>query len=115
MRKKKAPVVLIAALLILVGVVAVVNMAQLDLLPKPTGNTSTRVEQEAPAADERADIKKRMADGVEKTTAKSEAGKNPSEPTVAVPKQEKYKPRPSSMQTSGQWYQDESGASKMPK
>lgn len=115
MRKKKAPFVLIAALLLLVGVVFVVNMAQLNLLPKPTGNTSTRVADTEPATDPRAGIRERMKSGVEKVDTKADPNKNPEAPTVSVPKQAKYKPRPSSMQTSGQWYRDESGATKMPK
>lgn len=123
MQRKKAPILLLAALVILVGAVAVTNMANFGMLSNLGQGRNNDVVQDDghghdhdSEANARSEIKDRMKTGVkaEPDMPKSAAATNPSKPTVEVEPTEKYKPKPSGMQTSGQWYDEKSGADKMP-
>jgi hypothetical protein len=106
MRKRKAPVLLLSAIGVLLLVVMAINSGVF------AGSPGDGHDHDAPTAQapEPTDVKEKMKsqiDTVVKEDAKP-ASKVPDRPTVIREKPSVYKPTPNDNQTSAQWYTDES-------
>ncbi|MBN9502597.1 MAG: hypothetical protein BGO01_17645 [Armatimonadetes bacterium 55-13] len=117
MKKRKPPIVLGTLLVIMVIATAIIY--------KPQGAPGDHDhEQEQPAANqpepERPKMTPQQAAGINSSAMKTSAapgspqramptrpGEESNEPSIAVPKQQNYKPKPNDSSISTQWYNEE--------
>lgn len=109
MRKRKAPVLLLSAIGVLLLVVMAINSGVF------AGGANAGHSHDGPQAEapEPTDVKEKMKSQLENVVGKSggeskPADKVPDRPTVIQDKPSGYKPTPNDNTTSAQWYTNES-------
>jgi hypothetical protein len=120
MKKRNKPIILVTVLILMIGAVAFINFPK-DLVAGAGDGHDHGNEQAPPTGKDvtvpdRNEIAQNVAGSINKKGDFAEAGAPPgasrpgairTEPVIAVPKAQPYKPTPSDSATSTQWYTDE--------